>query len=302
MRCTASQPTCMPACLLAVHCPLACLLLPTLHCSRAPLRSCSAPPAAKVVSAEVRRKIEERERALAAAEAAAGPLTATQIARLQFQASQLLLPGESVAAGLKRLGGHSRRPAKRSKQQQRGASEGGDADVAAAEVAPDPAAKEQFNQLTEAAMKLMDAGENDVYTQKKVGGQWGGLLTEGMCGLRVMGRGRVVLGWHVGLLADAVEAADCQPALLAFVCLCRSISSVRRLFTSTCRGPQAAWPTPDPRRQPMRRQVGSFEGMGGSGWDAARCNALPSRLRLLCCANPQLTNPPAHFLWAPAAC
>lgn len=66
-----------------------------------------------------------------------------------------------MAAGLKRLGGHSRRPAaKRSKPEPAGA-----------EAAPPPADAEEtrrrFNSLTEAAMKLMDAGENDVYSQKK---------------------------------------------------------------------------------------------------------------------------------------
>lgn len=37
----------------------------------------------------------------------------------------------------------------------------------AADAAPDPEAKAAFNRLTEAAMKLMDAGENDVYSQNK---------------------------------------------------------------------------------------------------------------------------------------
>lgn len=135
----------------AEQCPPALPAPPSKHPS----------PAAKVVSEEVRRKIAAREAALAAAEAA-GPLSAVQIARLQYQAAQVLRPGESVAAGLKRLGGHSRRPAKRSR---RG---GGDerADMAA-DAAPDPEAKAQFNRLTEAAMKLMDAGENDVYSQNK---------------------------------------------------------------------------------------------------------------------------------------
>ncbi|KAI3429814.1 hypothetical protein D9Q98_010127 [Chlorella vulgaris] len=116
---------------------------------------------ANVVSDEVRRKIQAAQRKAAEDEAAAGPMSATQIARLQFQASQLLQPGESVAAALKRLGGHSRRPAKRSRR-------GGDqpSDMAA-DVSHDPAAKEQFNKLTEAAMQLMDAGENDVYSQNK---------------------------------------------------------------------------------------------------------------------------------------
>lgn len=74
----------------------------------------------------------------------------------------MLQPGETVAQGLKRLGGHSRRPAKRSRQR---GGEGGDM---AADVAPDPEAKAQFNALTEAAMKLMDAGESDVYSQNRV--------------------------------------------------------------------------------------------------------------------------------------
>lgn len=110
-----------PCCPCASPAPLLCL--------------CSHLSAAKVVSDEVRRKIEERQRREAAAEAA-GPLSATQIARLQFTASQLLQPGETVAAGLKRLGGHSRRPAKRSKR-------GGEVADMAADVAPDPEAKEQ---------------------------------------------------------------------------------------------------------------------------------------------------------------
>ncbi|KAL4422393.1 hypothetical protein ABPG75_008590 [Micractinium tetrahymenae] len=145
---------------------------------------------AKVVSAEVRRKIEHRQRAAEAA-AAAEPLSATQIARLQYQAAQVLQPGETVAAGLKRLGGHSRRPAKRSRQRGGGSEEPADM---AADAAADPEVKEQFNRLTEAAMKLMDAGENDVYTQTKEyferaaavyidvdvpGGSGGGLLAGG---------------------------------------------------------------------------------------------------------------------------
>lgn len=107
-------------------------LVPHFCCSFARASHLSA---AKVVSDEVRRKIEERQQREAAAEAA-GPLSATQIARLQFAASQLLQPGETVAAGLKRLGGHSRRPAKRSKR-------GGEVADMAADVAPDPEAKEQ---------------------------------------------------------------------------------------------------------------------------------------------------------------
>jgi CD2 antigen cytoplasmic tail-binding protein 2 len=115
-----------------------------------------------VVSEEVRRRIEEAQRqAEAAAAADAAPLSATQIARLQYTAAQALQPGETVAAGLKRLGGQGRRPAKRGRR-------GGDDGGGAADAAPDPAAKERFQRLTEAAMKLMDAGENDVYSQTKV--------------------------------------------------------------------------------------------------------------------------------------
>ena len=128
---------CMAAAAAALSCAYASASsLPSMKRSTLCLPLCSAlPRAAKVVSEEVRRKIEERQRREAAAEAA-GPLSATQIARLQYAASQLLQPGETVAAGLKRLGGHSRRPAKRSKR-------GGDAADMAADVAPDPEAKEQ---------------------------------------------------------------------------------------------------------------------------------------------------------------
>ena len=86
----------------------------------------------------------------------------------------MLLPGETVAAGLKRLGGHSRRPAaKRTKRGGGGGGEGGEAaggggggEAAAADAEE---SRRRFNSLTEAAMKLMDAGENDVYSQNKVG-------------------------------------------------------------------------------------------------------------------------------------
>lgn len=136
-----------------------------LHCCRPEPSTPNA--AAKVVSEAVRRRIEEAQRrAEAAAAADAAPLSATQIARLQYTAAQALQAGESVAAGLKRLGGQGRRPAKRGRRQGGEAEGGGGAEDAAA----DPSAKEQFQRLTEAAMKLMDAGENDVYSQTKVTG------------------------------------------------------------------------------------------------------------------------------------
>jgi regulator of protease activity HflC (stomatin/prohibitin superfamily) len=120
------------------------------------------------VSEEVRRRIEAAQKK-AAEEEAAGPLSATQIARLQYQAAQLLEPGESVAAGLKRLGGGGRRPGKRSKQAE------GDGGASGSAAGPDPEKQKQFQGLTEAAMKLLDAGENDVYSQTKVtscGASW----------------------------------------------------------------------------------------------------------------------------------
>ncbi|GAB4814666.1 hypothetical protein N2152v2_001712 [Parachlorella kessleri] len=134
---------------------------------------------AKVVTAEVRRKIEAQQRQMEAAEGAA-PLTAAQIARLQFTVSQCLLPGETVTRALKRLGGHSRtvkRQQKRGKQEQQqqpAAAAPSAASAAATRAAAnetsglDPAqAKEQFDKLTEAVSNLMDAGETDVYTQDR---------------------------------------------------------------------------------------------------------------------------------------
>eukprot|EP00887_Chlorella_sp_A99_P003863 scaffold11.g3863.t1 len=98
---------------------------------------------------------------------------ATQIARLQFRASQLLQPDETVTAGLKRLGALGRRPAKRvraapapapapaqGERQQKGAGAGAGAEEA----------QRQFDELTEVASQLMDAGETDVYTQTKARG------------------------------------------------------------------------------------------------------------------------------------
>lgn len=112
---------------------------------------------AKVVDAATRRKIEEAEARRAEAEAAA-PLTATQIARLQWQVARLLQPGETVARALKRLGGqgHAHRAGKRAKKA-----------AASAEPARNPADNEKFDALTEAASTLMDSGETDVYTQDR---------------------------------------------------------------------------------------------------------------------------------------
>ena len=67
-------------------CACECMFMCVPHTPRAPTHNppLYTPTAAKVVSEAVRRKVEEREAALAAAEGAA-PLSATQIARLQLQ-------------------------------------------------------------------------------------------------------------------------------------------------------------------------------------------------------------------------
>ena len=113
--------------------------------------------AAKVVDARTRLRIEEQQRQLEAADAAA-PLTAVQIARLQWQVAKILNVDETVTAALKRLGGQGHRVGKRAKK-----------NAAAAEKAQkrDPLAKEKFDQLTEAVVALMDAGEGEVYSQDK---------------------------------------------------------------------------------------------------------------------------------------
>ena len=54
----------------------------------------------------MRRRIEAQQQAAEAAERA-GPLSATQIARLQFQVSQLLQPGETVTRWVGGVGGRA---------------------------------------------------------------------------------------------------------------------------------------------------------------------------------------------------
>ena len=122
-----------------------------------------------VISEEVRQKILARQKqqrelqqqtqstAAAAAAAAAAyeqPLTATQIARLQWQVAKILHPGESITRAMKRLGsqGIHRAIGKRAKRQT---------------VILDPEAKKQLEELTEIANALMDAGDIDVYMQDR---------------------------------------------------------------------------------------------------------------------------------------
>lgn len=113
-----------------------------------------------VVSEEVRQKILARQKQqreqqqLTQSIASRQPLTATQIARLQWQVAKILHPGESITRAMKRLAsqGTHRAIGKRAKQQT---------------VILDPEAKKQLDELTDVANALMDAGDIDVYTQDR---------------------------------------------------------------------------------------------------------------------------------------
>lgn len=112
--------------------------------------------AAKVMDAAKRARIEEQQRRFVEAKAAE-PLTAVQIARLQWKIAQLLEPGETVTGALKRLGGRQRRKlGKRNNQGDVLGDNAGSTDN-----------KEKFDALTEAASTLLDAGEMDVYEQDR---------------------------------------------------------------------------------------------------------------------------------------
>lgn len=103
--------------------------------------------------------IQERERREAEAEAAP-PLTAIQIARLQWQVAQLLQSGETVAAALRRLSGRKSRNARHVKRPKNKITNG-EFDES------DHGDTELFDRLTEAASGLVDAGESDVYSRKR---------------------------------------------------------------------------------------------------------------------------------------
>ena len=115
-----------------------------------------------VVSDEVKQKIvarqkqykEQQQKTQSIAAASELPLTATQIARLQWQVARILHPGESITRAMKRLGsqGTYRAIGKRAKQQT---------------IVLDPEAKKQLDDLTDVANALMDAGDIDVYTQDR---------------------------------------------------------------------------------------------------------------------------------------
>ncbi|KAK9818356.1 hypothetical protein WJX72_011218 [[Myrmecia] bisecta] len=117
---------------------------------------------AAVVSAALRRQIEERQRAAEAAEAAP-PMSAAEANVLKRKIISILQPEESVMRGLKRLrGGPPRpKPGKRAKKAEQPIEmEGSDA-------ATEAANKEAFEQLTEAASALMDSGELNVYSMTR---------------------------------------------------------------------------------------------------------------------------------------
>lgn len=135
--------------------------------------------AAKPVSEEVLRRLQEREKAEAAVRVA--PLTGRELAAIKAQIAGMLQPRETVAKALKRLGtapgAQHRAMGKREKQkllvaqQQaaaaaaaaagKGSGSGGPA-AAAAESDLPPAA--QIALLTELAHRLLNEGETDVYS------------------------------------------------------------------------------------------------------------------------------------------
>eukprot|EP00884_Botryococcus_braunii_P004182 jgi/Botrbrau1/13765/Bobra.0056s0021.1 len=109
---------------------------------------------AKVVQEEVRRKVEEEDRKWRAAEDAP-ELTGREIAALKRKLANILQPGETVTRALKRLrpAADSGPKAKRGKKAEK-----------APETEEERQAHAQFEEATEAASMLMDAGELDVYT------------------------------------------------------------------------------------------------------------------------------------------
>lgn len=115
---------------------------------------------AKAIDPATLKKIQERQKKMMENEKTrAQVLTAVQIARLQWQIAKILDPGETVVRALKRLGGgragNRRHITKRAKHDPHHADQ------------ETPADKEKFNQLTEAASALLDAGEMEVYTRDK---------------------------------------------------------------------------------------------------------------------------------------
>lgn len=209
-----------------------------------------------MVSEEVRRRLKQQEADdAAAAMAAAQPLTAAQVARLQHEAAALLEPGESVAAGLRRLGaGLGRRPGKQGAKA---------AQAAGAGAVPDPDSAAKFERLTALGVSLMEAGETDVYTQSKVGDAWGCAPCELSWGGELASRQENPRRWPVALLKHARCENPRHPRALNFhlVTHARSTLRVQRPYTSMpTRGPPAFLaalrPPPPPTTTPMRTCLG----------------------------------------------
>ncbi|KAL3136915.1 hypothetical protein ABBQ32_006522 [Trebouxia sp. C0010 RCD-2024] len=113
---------------------------------------------AAVVSETVRQRILDRQRRMAAAEDAP-EMSKPQTAALQRNIAAILMPGESVTRALQRLGKQDKRPAgKRNREVQLQIERTAE---------QKELARQQFEQLTEAASTLMDSGDLDVYSQKK---------------------------------------------------------------------------------------------------------------------------------------
>ncbi|BDA46148.1 probable CD2 antigen cytoplasmic tail-binding protein 2 homolog [Coccomyxa sp. Obi] len=117
----------------------------------------------KVVSAEVRRKIEEQQAREAAAEAAPA-MSGAQAAALKRQIADLLQPGETVTEALKRLRPPAPKPVRKSKKNKQQPGEKAEKPQRAEKTPEEVAALAAFNTITEAASALMDSGELDVYS------------------------------------------------------------------------------------------------------------------------------------------
>ncbi|GIL85988.1 hypothetical protein Vretimale_9026 [Volvox reticuliferus] len=141
---------------------------------------------AKVVSEEVRRKIES-QRARAEEAARRGPLTERQIAQRKADMAVMMRPGETITRALKRLGGSGgsggaaaaglthRAMGKRERarlqaqqqQQQQQQSAGDAGGHHAAKDAGAGAAREQFVRMTELADELLEEGELEIYDETR---------------------------------------------------------------------------------------------------------------------------------------
>lgn len=117
------------------------------------------------VSERVRQLAEQQEKERLAADDAPA-MSVVQIGHFKKTIGEVLLSGETVTRGLRRLGAVTGSGKRKLGKRHKGDPK---AEAAAAEIAPiEPsqiaAARADFNRLTEAASHLMDAGELDVYS------------------------------------------------------------------------------------------------------------------------------------------